>query len=464
MTLLLLSLLAAPATATHNVRDFGAVGDGATDDTAALQRAIDAAAPAGGVVFVPPGKYLCAGNLTIHASVTLLGTWQAPATVDRYHLGGDPSAGPELRGSVLMPVGGHGDERGPAFIRLGFNATLRGLTIFYPRQTKTNPPVPYPWCVQSAGADNPAIVDVLMVNPYQAVDFGTHVAGRHFIRNLYAQPLRRGLFVDRCYDVGRLENIHFWPFWTAADQDSPVSRFMLEQGEAFILARSDWELVSGCFCIGYHVGFRFINSAAEGGLGGGGNYLITQGGADMCQVAVLAEHTQGHAGVSFSNCQIFGDVVVAPTNDGMIRFSACGLFGSVDGARGTALAKLAGRGRVSFDGCHFYCIHPASRNAEVLLLVESGRVSIQNCEFLNSAVTAGVNSNPVPIVLGPEVRSAVIIGNEFRGAARIENRSRGEVVLEHNLERTDEVPLPAATPATGSGPPAPGRRRQRPAR
>ena len=36
------------------VRDFGAVGDGIADDTAAIQRAIDA----GGIVHFPPGVYL----------------------------------------------------------------------------------------------------------------------------------------------------------------------------------------------------------------------------------------------------------------------------------------------------------------------------------------------------------------------------------------------------------------------
>ena len=38
----------------NNVKDFGAVGDGKTKDTAAIQRAIDA----GGMVYFPPGIYL----------------------------------------------------------------------------------------------------------------------------------------------------------------------------------------------------------------------------------------------------------------------------------------------------------------------------------------------------------------------------------------------------------------------
>lgn len=42
-----------------DVKGHGAVGDGSTDDTAAVQRALDAAAAAGGgTVYFPVGKYL----------------------------------------------------------------------------------------------------------------------------------------------------------------------------------------------------------------------------------------------------------------------------------------------------------------------------------------------------------------------------------------------------------------------
>lgn len=47
-----------------DVTDYGAVGDGATDDTAAIQAAIDAAASAGGgVVFFPASVYIVGGAL-----------------------------------------------------------------------------------------------------------------------------------------------------------------------------------------------------------------------------------------------------------------------------------------------------------------------------------------------------------------------------------------------------------------
>ena len=49
--------------AVFNVRAYGAVGDGVTDDTAAIQAAIDAAVAAAGDVFFPDGTYLVGGSL-----------------------------------------------------------------------------------------------------------------------------------------------------------------------------------------------------------------------------------------------------------------------------------------------------------------------------------------------------------------------------------------------------------------
>jgi hypothetical protein len=49
----------------YNVKDYGAVADGSTDDRAAIQSAIDAAAAAGGgIVFMPAGTYVVGANPT----------------------------------------------------------------------------------------------------------------------------------------------------------------------------------------------------------------------------------------------------------------------------------------------------------------------------------------------------------------------------------------------------------------
>lgn len=59
-----------------NVRDFSATGDGKTDDTKALQRALDAAGEVRGAVFVPPGAYLCADlQMRPNTALVAVPTW-----------------------------------------------------------------------------------------------------------------------------------------------------------------------------------------------------------------------------------------------------------------------------------------------------------------------------------------------------------------------------------------------------
>jgi parallel beta-helix repeat protein len=57
-----------------NVKDaaYGALGDGAADDTAAINAAI-AALPAGGVLYFPPGRYITSGGHTLSAACMVIG-------------------------------------------------------------------------------------------------------------------------------------------------------------------------------------------------------------------------------------------------------------------------------------------------------------------------------------------------------------------------------------------------------
>src|SRR5216117_596272 len=67
-----LSQLPATAATTYNVRDYGAVGDGATNDTPAINAAIDAANGAGGgIVEFPAGNYKSKNSIHMKSNVTL---------------------------------------------------------------------------------------------------------------------------------------------------------------------------------------------------------------------------------------------------------------------------------------------------------------------------------------------------------------------------------------------------------
>ncbi|WP_443024999.1 rhamnogalacturonidase [Sphingomonas sp. Leaf4] len=90
---------------THDVRTFGAVGDGRAIDTAAVQRAIDAAA-GGGTVIVPRGRYRCF-TLFLKSDTTIVLERGATIIAADPVRDGGRYALPEDRGEQLYQDFGH---------------------------------------------------------------------------------------------------------------------------------------------------------------------------------------------------------------------------------------------------------------------------------------------------------------------------------------------------------------------
>ncbi|KPI09938.1 hypothetical protein OV450_3429 [Actinobacteria bacterium OV450] len=79
-----------------NVKGYGAVGDGSTDDRDAIQDVIDMANSAGGgVVFLPPSDYKINGTLTVPSGVTVRGAGQLSSIVG-------PSSGSDFLSLVTL--------------------------------------------------------------------------------------------------------------------------------------------------------------------------------------------------------------------------------------------------------------------------------------------------------------------------------------------------------------------------
>ncbi len=67
------------ATGTYNVKDFGAVGDGATDDTIAFKSAVAfIAAQNGGTLLVPQGDFLISSPITLVSGINIQGVSSLP--------------------------------------------------------------------------------------------------------------------------------------------------------------------------------------------------------------------------------------------------------------------------------------------------------------------------------------------------------------------------------------------------
>ena len=401
-----------PESAAQSVREFGAAGDAVSDDTAAFQRALDALSKAGGgTVYAPPGRYLFKGTINVPAGVTLRGSYTCvPSHVGLRNQG---AAKPGDDGTALLVTAGKGDEDGTPFLTLNTNSSVAGITIFYPEQVTDSAPVAYPWTIAMRGK-NPAIFDVELLNPYQGIDASKNE--RHNIRNVTGQPIRRGIFVDAIYDIGRIENVHFNPWWSS---HSAVYDWQMQNGEAFIFGRADWEYVLNTFCFGYHVGYKFI--ATDTGECNG-NFLGI--GADDCNRAVFVEQSAQYA-LLIANAEFTSFhgpdptmVEVGPAHHGVVRFSNSAFWGPCN-----QIAKIAGEGTVGFSDCTF--VQWGSEGDRAAIQASSGTVLIRGCEF---------RLNKRHISLGEAVHCAIISGNIFKGAAQIANAPQANVQIGLNAD------------------------------
>jgi hypothetical protein len=401
-----------PVSDYFNVRSFGAVGDGQTDDTAAFQKALDSAEKAGGgIVYAPRGNFFFAGNLNVPNAVTLAGIWQSVPAHNGLRDRGRPR--PTDDGTTFLITGGAGSGDGPAFITLNTNSTLKGVVLYYPQQNIDDVPKPYPWAIAMRGK-NPAVLAVEMLNPYNGIDATRNE--RHLIRDVQGQPLRRGVMVDDIYDIGRIENVHFNPWWSIKPK---LFQWQMENGEAFIFGRSDWQYVYNTFCFGYKVGYKFIKS----GRGVcNGNFLGI--GADDCYTALVVEQCAPF-GVLITNGEFVSFhgpdptmIEVEKNNTGSIRFVNCSFWGPCN-----QIAKIAGTGTVGFGDCTF--VQWGGKNGDIpAIQAQSGTVLIRGCEF---------RQDRPQIRLGEGVERAIITENLFTGSQRIVNQSGGNVQLGFNV-------------------------------
>ncbi len=282
--------------AGYNVVDFGAQGDGRADCTGAFQQALDQmAAAGGGTVFVPAGRYVIKGTLQVPVSVTLRGEWTAPTKED-----------PTVQGTVLMAYAGRGQAEGTSFISVNYCAGVKDLSIWYPEQT-AHEIVPYPYCLIQKGGDNATFENLTLVNPYQGIRIGPGGNELHYIHNVYGTPLKVGIRYDSTTDIGRLESVHFSPdYWCQSGLDNrpqnqaEFAAWLLANGTAIHMERSDWEYVAYITIDGYRTGYLMTKGAR--GSANAQFYGLT---IRNCQTAVEVQETNPY-GMVFTKCTFAG--------------------------------------------------------------------------------------------------------------------------------------------------------------
>jgi hypothetical protein len=314
-------------------------------------------------------------------------------------------------GSILLAYAGRGSEQGPPFIRLaGSNSAVAGLIVEYPEWKQTDvPPVPYPPCVYSENTNNVGISECCFLNPYEAVKLIR--AHRHLVRNVTGYPSKRGIYVDECMDIGHIENVHFWPFGVAYQQNEPYCKWVNTNAVAFELARTDWHYAFNTFCFGYGVGYKF--SASKRGSTNG-NFLGI--GADSCRRAVLVEQAQS-AGLLITNGEFVGRwgsedsvcVEVGPKTEGKVSLVNCSFWGPIE----RCIWMRSPVGQLTASVCNFVDWNNHGNGAPAIQL-DAGKAIVQGCTFAH----AGTH-----VAAAKDVKSAILTGNQANGGFRADNQA-----------------------------------------
>jgi hypothetical protein len=289
------------------------------DDTAAIQRALDAAARAGGgVALLPPGFWELRGHLTIPSGVELRGAFDV-----EHHTRG--------QGTVVRVYAGHGLAGGAPSVVMRARSGMRGLTFYYPHQRE--PEIePYPFLIQGRGADV-YVVNTTAMNAYQLADFKTYRCDRHWIDYMAGAPLRIGIAVGGGSVGGVVRNVqfnpHFWAWSPFADclgvsveeqakGKNPVWTYQYRNLEAFVLGDCKDELQYQNTVFGSNIGLHLVE---ENGTGASG--LIFGHGTDGSLVS-MAFDAAGPNGIDVVNSQLVTmDCIDVAASAGK-RYVSCG--------------------------------------------------------------------------------------------------------------------------------------------
>lgn len=248
-----------------NLYQWGVIGDAVADDTARVQAAINWASPSAFELVVPA----CQG-VRLTAPITVAGS-------------------PRLRGEhiqiskTVLSLGVNQTGKGAWFfidhLGLGFSFNEGGTVVTRPRLdmigTYRNQPVPItgtPYVPLAADFDfrfyntDSVIRDLVLWNASQGVQITctpSDSQSRGDISGVYGYPMKVGIQVDFIADVLRIDNIHFWPYFSSNPE---VIEYAATTAIGIVLKRCDNPFITRFFTYGYRFGLATDNYLSFGSV------------------------------------------------------------------------------------------------------------------------------------------------------------------------------------------------------
>ena len=234
------------------VEMFGAKGDGVTDDTAAIQSAINAAAAAGGgAVVFNVARYFTTGSFVLPAGVTLSGLAEGPFDV--------AGVNPALK--VIAPTLLVTNTVTPFITLQGLGAGVTDLLFHYPNQVKTSASAPtvYPYTIVEISSGG-KVKRCTVTNAYDFLDIQF---GRKTAQDLYIGAFHVGVHIDNSEDFVTLHNLNngvFWDELEGVSYPTAIDNWVLNHGTALVVERMDSLEVHDFFAFSRFAGMLLTDS------------------------------------------------------------------------------------------------------------------------------------------------------------------------------------------------------------
>jgi len=341
-----------------NVRAFGAVGDGETDDTDAILKAI-AATPPGGTIHFPAGNYKVTRTLTIE-NHTLIGAVAGGWPADAW----------------MLPTIHVRHTAGPA-IRAGDHCSIHGLGFRH--YNNMQKPEPAPPTILLAGKCI-SISNCKIWGAYDGIIAdGKANIGRLNLENLFLpETIHCGVYLTKSLDIPTVRNVEVWS----------TNKTFLQSGVGFRLGQNDELRMSECFVLAANTAYLFDDKTWGG---------LSNCSSDFCSRGVIVKSSSE---LRITN-GVFNDHHTSLWLDHPEALVT--IAGSIIQSNGAPAIVVDHCRSLLVSGCYF---KKAFENPDVFAITLTGgrHISINGCAF---------DANGPGISMTGETDSVIITGNLF---------------------------------------------------